>query len=299
MKQAVVFVEDQTLATAVQQALSDKGNLKLHVATSKADVLAVLDETTILLTDLLSPDDLQFLREIRQAAAPKSSAPVVVLTSQANEKLAVQALRSLASSYVPQRLIESELLATLESVFAVAQAHRHRCRVVECLTHWNTEFSLENDPSLIGPLVRYLQESTQRMGLLTDPGEETRMGIALEEALLNSMYHGNLEVSSKLREEDDKAFYQQVETRRRQPPYQERRVVARVEIGRTQAVFVISDDGPGFDVSSVPDPTEPANVERVCGRGMLLMRSFMDEVQYNAVGNEVRLVKKGKSRDSG
>ena len=55
-------------------------------------------------------------------------------------------------------------------------------------------------------------------------------------------------------------------------------------------MFVIRDEGPGFDVSKLPDPTDPANLEKRSGRGLLLMRAFMAEVKHNARGNELTLV---------
>ena len=64
-----------------------------------------------------------------------------------------------------------------------------------------------------------------------------------------------------------------------------------VRISPSQAIYVVRDEGPGFDPSSLPDPTDPANLDRPCGRGMLLMRTFMDNVIYNDKGNEVTLFK--------
>ncbi|MEM8681572.1 MAG: ATP-binding protein, partial [Planctomycetota bacterium] len=58
------------------------------------------------------------------------------------------------------------------------------------------------------------------------------------------------------------------------------------------AEFVIEDEGPGFDPTRLPDPTDPANLERVSGRGVLLMRTFMDEVEYSERGNRVILRKR-------
>ena len=55
--------------------------------------------------------------------------------------------------------------------------------------------------------------------------------------------------------------------------------------------FVIRDEGPGFDPNSLPDATDPAR-PAPCGRGLLLMRTFMDEVHFNEKGNEVTLVKR-------
>lgn len=54
---------------------------------------------------------------------------------------------------------------------------------------------------------------------------------------------------------------------------------------------MISDEGPGFDPNDVPDPTDIENLERPCGRGLMLMRHYMTEVNYNSTGNSVRMKK--------
>ena len=118
------------------------------------------------------------------------------------------------------------------------------------------------------------------------------LAIAIEKALLNSVQHGNLEVSSELRNGDGSAFDDLIEKRRRESPYRERRVHIWVKCCQQEAVFVIRDEGTGFSVAQLPDPRDPTNLERLGGRGILLMRTFMDEVQYNETGNEVRLVKR-------
>ncbi|HEY1379785.1 MAG TPA: ATP-binding protein [Gemmataceae bacterium] len=50
------------------------------------------------------------------------------------------------------------------------------------------------------------------------------------------------------------------------------------------------DEGPGFDPATLPDPLDPANLERASGRGLLLIRTFMTEVRHNDRGNEITLV---------
>jgi len=296
MKKVVVFVDEPSVSNAVHEILAEQKDLVVETAAAVADMEKLAGPNSIVLTDL--PDSsLAFLPNLRESGQIALPASVVILTSQRNEHLALQALREGAISYVPIRLLDVELLKTIHSVFGVLSAHDGRLRILECLTTWHSEFSLANDSSLIGPLVRYMQESTQRLGLLCDPGEETRMGVALEEALLNSMYHGNLEVPSELREDDDSKFYEMVDQRRSESPYKDRRVVVRAEFNRERAVFRVRDEGPGFDVSSIPDPTDPNNIERVSGRGMLLMRTFMDRVEYNELGNEVSLTKRRQPCD--
>ena len=297
MQHVIAFVGDRSVLEVLKETLSQtKQQLNVIHAASQEDAIAAmqpLDRAAIVLTDLPNGTDIGSLETIASSNAPRPT-PIVVLTSQENEQLAVKALRAVAASYIPIRLMETELLPTMTTVLAMAKAQKNRMRVMESVTLWHSEFELENDSTLIGPLVRYLQESTQRIGLLTEPGEETRLGIALEEALRNSMHHGNLEVSSALREEDDDAYYAMVKQRQTELPYSNRRITVRAEFSREYASFTIKDEGPGFDVSEVPDPTDPENVERVCGRGMLLMRTFMDEVTYNDTGNEVTLSKRRK-----
>src|SRR5262249_9082757 len=105
---------------------------------------------------------------------------------------------------------------------------------------------------------------------------------------------GNLEVSSDLRQQGDEPYHRLAEERRRQPPYRERRIRFTARITRDKATFVIRDEGPGFDPARLPDPTDPANLGRVGGRGLLLIRTFMDEVYFNATGNEITLVKRAR-----
>lgn len=298
MQNVIAYIGDPDALEAALSALSlPKHAPEVVTVESEAELIEKIDRGSLVLTDLPEPSGMELLRSIVGHNTPKFSTPVVILTSTRNEQLAVRALRDVATSYLPSRLIESELFQTVRNVFSVANAHQNRMRIMECVEQWKTEFVLENDNALIGPLVRYLQESTQRLGLLSEPGEETRLGIALEEAILNSMYHGSLEVSSKLREDDDSKFYALVNKRRTELPYSDRRVRVNVEFSREKAVFVIEDEGPGFDISKVPDPTKPDNVEKVCGRGMLLMRTFMDEVEYNDIGNRVTMTKRRQGID--
>ena len=297
MQNVIAFVGDSVVLDSLKSILERETSCyTLTSVDSKSELATKLGQPSILLTDLPPGTEVEFLRELANDATTRST-PIIILTSPSNEQLAVKALREIATSYVPVRFLESELVPTIRTVAAAAQAQQNRMRVMDSVTLWHNEFELENDTSLVGPLVRYLQESTQRMGLIADPSEETRLGIALEEALQNSICHGNLEVSSSLREEDDAKFYDMVRQRQIESPYAERRVRIRAEFSREKAQFVIRDEGPGFDISKVPDPTEPENVERVCGRGMLLMRTFMDEVTYNDVGNEVTLVKRAAKAD--
>ena len=114
----------------------------------------------------------------------------------------------------------------------------------------------------------------------------------MDEALANAVYHGNLEMNSDLREKSGKEFHTVVEQRRREPPYCDRRVLVEAAISSGRAYFTITDEGKGFDPSVLPDPTDVANLENITGRGILLMRTFMDSVKFSPTGKSVTMIKR-------
>jgi anti-sigma regulatory factor (Ser/Thr protein kinase) len=109
---------------------------------------------------------------------------------------------------------------------------------------------------------------------------------------VNAIHHGNLEISSSLRESDERTYYNLAEERRHQEPYVDRRVHVFAKETNREAMYVIRDEGPGFDPRTLPDPTDPTNIEKVSGRGILLIRTFMDEVNHNKTGNEITMIKR-------
>jgi len=268
------------------------GELAVEFAADGAEALAKMERAPpdMVVTDLLMPRT-NGLELVAAARSRFPLVPVILTTSRGSEEIAVEALRQGAASYVPKRVLAWELLETVRGVLAVSGQQRSYARLMECMTGIHCAFSLENDCALFRPLIAYLQEEFSRMGLCEE-AERTRIGVALEEALSNALYHGNLEIDSGLREEDGKAYCRLIEQRRRQAPYRDRRIHVQASLSRQRTNVVIRDEGSGFDPSALPDPTDPANLEKVSGRGVLLMRTFMDEVVYNEAGNAVTLIKR-------
>ncbi len=156
---------------------------------------------------------------------------------------------------------------------------------------------LDNDRTKVTRVINRLLTAAEQFDWM---GAESRLytGVALEEALLNAMIHGNLEVSSALRETDDDAFERLIALRQADARYSERLVTVEMTADRSEMSWRIHDEGPGFNVARLPDPRSADRIGLQSGRGVLMMRSFMDEVAYNTRGNEVTLVKRRKSAPS-
>jgi CheY-like chemotaxis protein/anti-sigma regulatory factor (Ser/Thr protein kinase) len=264
--------------------------LQIEYAEDGRDALAKLARrpADLVVTDLLMPEinGLQLVAAMREKY-PRI--PVILMTSQGSEEIAVQALQQGAASYVPKKLLLRYLWETVAKVLKAAVEDRGQARLLQCMLRTESTFHLENDSALFDPLVRYLQEETIRLGVCA-AADRVRVGIALEEALANALYHGNLEIASELR--GTPGYGDLILQRRSQAPYQQRCIEVEARITRSEAAFTIRDEGSGFDPRALPDPTDPANIEKTSGRGIFLMRAFMDEVIYNDVGNAVALVKR-------
>lgn len=277
---------------SIAQLLRHDPDIHLQCVSSQAEALETLAQWApdLVITDVekAAPDTLQLLEAIHRNWP---SIPVLVLTSETAGPPTAEALRRGAAAYLSKSLLGYQLRRTVSKLLTAAGREPAQTQLVGCITETSCVFLLENDLSLIGPLISYLQENLAQLGLL-DPMERTRIGLALQEALSNAIIHGNLELSSQLKDIDDQAFDRLLAERRQKPPYCFRKVSLEVTITPQEARFVITDEGPGFNPQEIPNPLEPANLERCSGRGILLMRTFMDEVCYNQKGNQVTLIKR-------
>ncbi len=248
----------------------------------------------LIVTDLSMPamDGLELVRSVR---SHYSDVPVILMTAYGSDALAIEALEQGAASYVPKSKLTEKLRDTMEEVLALARADRTYEQLISCLRQCEFTFLLENDPALVDPLVDLVQKMVAGMRMC-DFTTRLRIGVALKEALLNALFHGSLEISveemqavgGNLLAENDLSL---AEKRRQEPPYCERRVYVDVRITPDEARFIVRDEGPGFDVSALGAPAD-ATWEGECGRGLMLMRSFMDDVIFNPKGNEVTMVKR-------
>lgn len=126
------------------------------------------------------------------------------------------------------------------------------------------ELSFPSDVQLVSGAVEEIVEACQRLVL---PGSRATLNlrVAVGEALSNAILYGNREDPGK-------------------------KVTVRAVFDDDAIRVTVADEGEGFDVEAVADPTLPENRDRSHGRGLFLLRSLMDEVRYNERGNEVTLV---------
>ena len=125
------------------------------------------------------------------------------------------------------------------------------------------DLELPSDLTLMNSVLDYLLDRAAKLGMIEV--EQSNLYIALDEAFVNAVKHGN-----------------------RQNPEKLLRVTAELSAG--EAIFTVEDEGEGFDVREIPDPCDPANLFKSSGRGVLLIYNIMDEVEYSDRGNKLKMV---------
>ncbi len=131
--------------------------------------------------------------------------------------------------------------------------------------HEKIEFEVPSLISLMSDILNYLMRRVEKLGVINP--ETSNLFIALDEAFVNAVKHGNKFDSAKL-------------------------VRITADISPDEARFTIEDEGAGFNVSEIPDPLDPENLFKTSGRGVLFIYNIMDEVSYNDRGNRLTMIKR-------
>lgn len=152
-------------------------------------------------------------------------------------------------------------------------------------------------PESIEPAVDFLRDQALACGacLAEHAGKLT---LALHEAVNNSVIHGNLGISSELKERWDNAFGEALAERAADPVYASRFLEVEMDYDGDRCQWTLTDEGDGFDVESVltRDPFTEAALLQASGRGILMMRALLDDVRYEAGGRRAVLTWRKVSR---
>jgi DNA-binding response OmpR family regulator len=254
-----------------------------------AAVAAHPPELLVADAELAGLDGIQLTGKMRQQFP---TVPVLLVIDVVNKEVVAAALRAGAAAYLPRQIVARELPAVVRELLNVAASQRRRVMFLQRLAAVEYSFDLESDPDLVSNVVSHAELMLAQMELFDDAAR-MQVGVAVHEALVNAIVHGNLEVSSDLKDSGWEEYHAAIADRRTRSPYRDRRVSVLLAAERRRSFTVrIRDQGPGFDVAALPDPTDPENILKGCGRGLLMIRSFFDDVAHNATGNQITMTKR-------
>jgi CheY-like chemotaxis protein/anti-sigma regulatory factor (Ser/Thr protein kinase) len=254
------------------------------------EALNAIPETQpdVIVTDMIMPelDGLALVTEVERAYP---HIPVVLMTSKGSEEIAGEALERGAASYVPKIHMSQHLVETVRRVLEMAEDTNQFSAPLHLAVRNDIEFVISNDVNSIRSVAVYLQTAVAGIAV-PDRRQSYQLRSGVEEAMLNAMYHGNLELGPE--ELVDPARREaRVHVRQSEAMYRDRRIFVHATIEPGRLAFEVRNEGPGFDVSRLPKPGDTSHFDHASGRGLALMRAFFDSVDYDPSGRQVRLSK--------
>lgn len=176
----------------------------------------------------------------------------------------VKVFKISASNFRRDEFDESELRELIDTI--LNYKIKFVDKDVECM-HETIEFELPSSIAIMHSILDYLMKRVEKLGVIK--AEQSNLFVALDEAFVNAVKHGNkFDVRKHVR--------------------------IAAEVSSQEARFIIEDEGEGFDVNAIPDPLDPDNLFKSSGRGVLFIYNIMDEVKYNERGNRLTMIKKSQ-----
>ncbi len=265
MQKKILIVDDHDdLSTALTSEFSRLGHL-VETRESRAEAVELIEgkKFDLIISDL---DGEHLITEPNKEDDDLTCLPraVVVEDSRSN----IKAFKICVAKYKDGEFTEEELKNFVETTLDYKAKFVDQKKIVQ---NWREkiEFEIPSLISLMHSILDYLMKRVEKSGVVN--AENSNLFVALDEAFVNAVKHGNKFDSTKL-------------------------VRISAEVSTKEARFTIEDEGEGFNVAEIPDPTDTENLFKASGRGVLIIHNVMDEVRYNERGNRLEMIKKSENQ---
>lgn len=267
-RRRILIVEGNAeLRTVLAEALAALGH-EVVTAPDRSEAVARedLEDFDLIISDLAEYSDsaVQIVSELKRK---RLFVPVVVSSEEAQHAGIVKAFKLGASNYLRKPYDHEELSQIVEKTLGYKLRFVEDLKVLPYIRE-HIEFELPSDITLMNGVLHYLVERVAALGVIKP--DASNLFIALDEAFVNAVKHGNKHDHNKL-------------------------VRITADLSSKEARFTIEDEGEGFAVDEIPDPRDPENLFKTSGRGVLLIYNIMDKVEYNERGNRLTMVKRPDS----
>lgn len=263
MQRKILIIDDHDdLASSLRSVFSGAGHT-VEILETREDAVAIanLDDFDLVITDL----DVHNVKKAEPQLNGNNGTCLPEPTEgEPGER--IKAFKLCATNFRRDKFDENELKDFVETVLNFKNRYVDTADFVREL-HEKIEFELPSSISPMHSILDYLTKRVEKLGVID--ANQSNLFVALDEAFVNAVKHGNKFNTQKL-------------------------VRITAELSSKEASFTVEDEGEGFDVNSIPDPLDPANLFKTSGRGVLFICNIMDEVKYNARGNRLTMVKRSK-----
>ncbi|RLB68286.1 MAG: hypothetical protein DRH04_06945 [Deltaproteobacteria bacterium] len=293
MSKNLVIIADDEAATrdVLAEIVEQEGLQALGFENGKSALEALhdhADEVMLVISDIKMPvmNGIEFIRQARKSF-PET--PFVIASGYGTKNDIITTLKLGALDYLEKPFRIKDVREIIQKIKQVLYETQQKIELYHYLEGKKICFKITNDIKLVHALVNELIQEIKKIGGKALQPELTGIRMALHEALVNAIEHGNLELSSSLKETPH--YLEEMEKRITESPYADRQVLVETTITPTSFTCKITDEGPGFDWRSLPDPRDPENLFKPHGRGIILMANYFDRMTFNEQGNSIKMEK--------
>lgn len=261
MERKFLIVDDyDDLATALANEFSQNGNV-VEIATSRDRGLKLMEDGgfDVIISDLDGDELIEKSEHIKNI-------PECFPEEVEEKRSYIKAFKICIPNFDQGKFTDEEVKNCVETILTFKSKHIDRNQQIKD-RHEKIEFEIPSVLDLMHSVLDYLVKRVEKLGIVNP--EKSNLFVALDEAFVNAVKHGNkFDITKRVR------------------------VIA--DITPKEARFTIEDEGEGFDVSAIPNPTDIENLFKTSGRGVMFMYNIMDEVVYNEKGNRITMIKKSE-----
>ncbi len=262
MQKKILIVDDHDdLASLLTKEFTKLGH-SIKIVENRAEAVELIDseDFDLVISDL---DGEQLV--VQKGAHDAECLP----EKEENSRSLIKAFKICVSNYDNSNFTEEELKTCIEKTLDCKAKCIDKKELIQD-RHEKIEFEVPSVISLMHNILDYLMKRVEKVGVVNP--ETSNLFVALDEAFVNAVKHGNKFDAKKL-------------------------VRITADVSPEEARFTIEDEGEGFNVAEIPDPLNPENLFKTSGRGVLFIYNIMDEVKYNERGNRLTMVKKRADND--
>jgi YesN/AraC family two-component response regulator len=253
------------------------------------DLVLAANSFDVVFSDIKMPemDGLSFLEKMRNN---DFHIPVILISGQGDLESSIKALKLGALDFILKPVHLKTLDEALLKIDTALAAERETAIAQKLVKDQRVTLQCNSQLRHIRQIISYFVKQTKDICTNYDL-DATKLAICLQECLSNAIIHGNLDLDSGLKETDWSAFDALTQQRENDSSYCDKTVSILFQQTPTLMRFTVSDEGRGFNPDDLPDPTDPTSWLKLSGRGILFIRSYMDEVHWNDQGNQIVMSK--------
>jgi len=287
----ILIVDDNADFLENMRTIFDGAGYQVETAYDAEYALTkISSEYKLIITDFRMPgmDGLSFLKAVKDRY---QNIPVILITGYPSQDLISEALRNGVINFFEKPFSALDLLAYSETVIAQFSSQKEIPESIkQLLMYCSRSVTLESNEKILDWVPNLIIKDLLSF-CFSKEDELLCLSTALIEAVANSLYHGNFEIKSDVRNDGSlggqKQFKNLVGQREKDPIYSKRKIAISYNYDSEKIKVTIADEGGGFDWRKY----QGQGFNLYSGKGLFLINSLVDKAEYNEKGNEVTLIK--------